>query len=114
MTKKEKLFAGVGGFQVAAGGVGLGLVATSGGGELVLLDGFVAVVEEVEHFARVELSAAADPIAAGGLRGGEEVVLCRAGDVVLAALGVGEAEAGHVQPRLGRGAGLFCVFESFR
>jgi hypothetical protein len=53
------LFAGVGGFQVAVGGVGLRLVATSGRGQLVLLDGFVALVKEVEHLAGVELGATA-------------------------------------------------------
>ncbi len=79
------------------GGVGLGLVASSGGGELVLLDGFVALVEEVEHLAGVELGAAAEPVGAGGLGGGVEVVLCGFGDLVLSALGVGEAPVGHVK-----------------
>src|SRR5438874_13338705 len=35
------LFAAVGGFEVAAGGVGLGLVAASGCGEVVPVYGFV-------------------------------------------------------------------------
>jgi hypothetical protein len=89
----------------------LGLVATTCGGQVVLLDGFGAVVEEVEHLSGVELGAAADPVAAGGLGGGEDVVLCGCGNLVLAALGVGETEVGHVEARLDEVAGLLCVRE---
>ena len=78
-----------------------------------MLDGFVAVVEEVEHFAGVELGAAAEPVAAGGLGGGEEVVLGGFGDLVLAALGVGQAQVGHVQARFDEVAGFLGVGEDF-
>ena len=61
------LFACVGGFEVAAGGVGLGLISAASGSHLVEADGLAAVVEEIEHLARVELGAAAEPIAAVGL-----------------------------------------------
>jgi hypothetical protein len=76
-----------------------------------LLDGFVAVVEEVEHFAGVELGAAAQPIAAGGLGGGLKIILGGFGDLVLAALGVGEAPVGHVQVGVDEVPGLVCVGE---
>jgi hypothetical protein len=76
-----------------------------------LLDGFGAVVEEVEHLAGVKLGAAADPVAAGGLGGGEDVVLCGFSDLVLASLGVGETEVGHVEARFYEIAGLLCVGE---
>jgi hypothetical protein len=76
---------------------------------LVLLDGSVALVEEVEHLAGVELGSAAEPVGGGGLGGGEEVVLCGLGDLVLAALGVCEAPVGHVEARLDEVAGLFGV-----
>jgi len=39
------IFTGEGGFEIAAGGVGLRLVAAACGGQLVLLDGFVTLVE---------------------------------------------------------------------
>ena len=78
-----------------------------------MLDGFVAIVEEVEHFAGVELGAAAEPVAATGLGGGLQVVLHGVGDVVLTALGVGEAEVSHVEARLDEVAGLFGVGENF-
>jgi len=68
-------------------------------------------VEEVEHLSGVELGAATDPVAAGGLGGGEDVVLCGCGDLVLAALGVGEAEVGHVEAWFDEVAGLLCVGE---
>jgi hypothetical protein len=74
-----------------------------------LLDGCWAIVEEIEHFASVELGAATNPVAAGGLGGCEDVVLCGFGDLVLAALGVGQAEVGHVKARLDEVAGSFCV-----
>ena len=93
------------------GGVGLRLVAASGRGELVLLDGFVALVKEVEHLACVELGAAAQPIAAGGLGRDFEIVLCGFGDLVLAALGVSQTPIGHVQVGLDEVAGLLCVGE---
>jgi hypothetical protein len=76
-----------------------------------LLDGFFAVVEEVEHLSGVELGAAAEPVAAGGLGGGEEIVLRGVGDFVLAALGVGQAEVGHVEAGFGEVAWLFGVGE---
>jgi hypothetical protein len=78
-----------------------------------LFDGFVAVVEEIEHFAGVELGAAADPVAAGGLGGGFEVILRGVGDIVLAALGVGETEVGHVKAGFDEVAGLVCVGKDF-
>ena len=105
------LFAGVGGFEVAVGGVGLGLVAASGRGEFVLLYGFVALVKEVEHFSGVELGATAQPIAAGGLSGGEEVVLCCSRDVVLAAFCIGQTPVGHVQAGFDEVAGFLRVGE---
>ncbi len=108
-----KLFSGIGGFEVAAGGVGLGLVSASGAGLLVLLDGFVALVEEVEHLAGVELGTAAEPVAALGLGGGVEIVFGGFGDEVLAALGVGEAEVGHLEARVDEVIGLAGVFENF-
>jgi hypothetical protein len=74
-----------------------------------LLDGFVALVEEIEHLAGVELGAAAEPVGAGGLSGGEEVVLCGFGDLVLAALGIGESPVGHVEAGIDEVAGLFGV-----
>jgi sugar (pentulose or hexulose) kinase len=70
------------------------------------LDGFVALVEEVEHLAGVELGALAEPVAAGGLSGGFEVVAGGVGDLVLSALGVGEAEEGHLEAGLVEVAGL--------
>src|SRR5580765_6766027 len=103
--------AGVGSFEVVAGGVGLGLVASAGGRLFVLLDGAVALVEEVEHLAGVELGSAAEPVTALGLRGGVEVVLGGVAEQVLAALGVGEAEVGHLQARVDEVAGLAGVFE---
>ncbi len=66
-------------------------------------------MEEIEHLASVELGTAADPVAAGRLGGGEDVVLCGFGDLVLAALSVGQAEVGHVKARLDEVAGGFCV-----
>ena len=69
-TERKGLRCGVGGFEVFAGLVGLGLIAGGGGGELVLGDGVVALVEEVEHFAGVELCAFAEPVGAVGLGGG--------------------------------------------
>jgi hypothetical protein len=93
------------------GGVGLRLVAAVDAGQLVLFDSFVSVVEEVEHFAGVELGAATDPVAAGGLGGGGEVALGCTGDVVLATLGVGQAEVGHVQTRVDEVVRLFGVGE---
>ncbi len=60
------------------------------------MDGFGALVEEVEHLAGVELGTAAYPVGAGGLGGGFHVVAGGGFDLVLAALGVGEAEPGHV------------------
>ena len=89
------LFAGVGSLEVSASGVGLGLVTGGGRGELILLDGFVPLVEEIQHLAGVESGAMADPVAACRLGGGKDVVLGGFGDLVLAALGVGEAEVGH-------------------
>jgi hypothetical protein len=77
-----------------------------------LLDGLFAVVEQVEHFAGVELGAAAQPIAAGVLGCGEKVVLGGFGDLVLAALGVGQPPVGHVQVRLDKVAGFVCVGEN--
>jgi len=91
------------------GGVGLGLVAAVDAGELVLADGLVTVLEEVEHFAGVELGAAANPITAGRLGGGGEVVLRCVGYLVLAALGVGEAEVGHVEARFDKVSGFVGV-----
>jgi len=99
------------GFEVAAGVVGLGLVATRGSGALVLFDGLVALVEEVEHLAGGELGAAANPVAALGLGGGVEVVLRGVGDEVLSALGFGEAEVGHLEAGVGKVAGLGGVGE---
>ena len=89
--------AGEGGFQVFAGLVGLGLVATGGGGELVLGDGFVALMEDIEHLAGVELGAFAEPVRAVGLVGGGEIVGGGGGSVVLAAGGFGKAEVGHLK-----------------
>ncbi len=60
-------------------------------------DGLVALVEEVEHFAGVELGTLAKPVAAMGLGGGEEVVGGGGGDIGLAAGGVGKAEEGHLK-----------------
>jgi hypothetical protein len=69
-------------------------------------------VEDVEHFAGVELGTAADPVAAAGLGGSSEIVLCGIGDLVLATLRVGEAEVGHVETRVDEVAGLFGVGEN--
>lgn len=77
-----------------------------------MLDGFAAVMEKVEHLAGVELGAAADPVAAGGLGGRLQVVLRCFGDVVLSALGVGQAEVGHVKTRLDEVAGFSGVGEN--
>ena len=76
-----------------------------------MLGGCVALVEEVEHLAGVELSAAADPVAATGLGGGLEVVLGSFGDLVLAALRVGEAKVGHVKAGFDEVARFFRVVE---
>jgi hypothetical protein len=105
------LFAGVWGFEIAAGGVGLRLVAAACAGFLVLLDRLVAVVEEIEHTAGVELGAATNPVAAGGLGGCLEVALGGVGDLVLAALGVGKTEVGHVEAWLNEVTGLAGVGE---
>ena len=94
LTGDFELFAGEGGGDVFAGGVGLGLVSAGGGGHPVQADGAAAVVEEVVHFAGVELGSFAEPVGAVGLLGGLEVVGGSALDVVVAALGVGEAEEG--------------------
>ena len=45
------LFAGEGGLEVFAGGVGLGLVSAGDEDSLVHVDGFSALVEEVVHLA---------------------------------------------------------------
>lgn len=95
------------------GGVGLGLVSASGAGLLVLLDGFVALVEEVEHLAGVKLGAASEPVATLGLIGGVEVIFGGFGDEVLAALGIGEAEVGHLQAGIYEVVGLAGIFEDF-
>ncbi len=68
-------------------------------------------MEEIEHFTGVELGAALEPFAAFGLGGGVEVVLCGGGDLVLAALGVGEAEVGHLQAGIDEEAGFAGVCE---
>jgi hypothetical protein len=111
LTHVGRLFACVGGLEIAAGGVGLRLVAAACAGFLVLFDRFVAVVEEIEHLAGVELGAAANPVAAGGLSGGFDVAPGGVGDLVLAALGVGEAEVGHVEAGFVEVAGFLCVGE---
>ena len=69
-----------------------------------MLDRFVALVEEIEHLAGVELSAATKPFAALGLGGGVEIVLSGVCYEVLAALGIGEAEVGHLQPGIDKEA----------
>jgi len=68
-------------------------------------------VEEVEHFAGVELGSAADPVAACGLGSGSEIVLRGFGDLVLTAFCVGEAEVGHVEARLNEVGGILRVGE---
>ena len=73
--------------------------------------GFVAFVEEVEHFSSVELGAAANPVAAGGLSGCLQVILCGGSDLVLAAQRVGQAEVGHMEAGLDEVAWIFCVGE---
>ena len=87
------------------------MVSSAGCGQLVVVDGGGAVVEEVEHLAGVELGAAAEPVAAVGLGGGFEVVLGGVLDVVLAALGVGEAEPGHLKAGVDEVAGFVGVGE---
>lgn len=106
-----RLFAGVGSFEVLAGCVGLGLVPAAGGGELVVANGNGPVVEQVEHLSGIELGAATEPVAALGLVGGFEVVLGGALDVVLATLGVGEAEPGKLETRVDEEVGLAGVGE---
>jgi len=78
---------------------------------LILLDGFVALVKEIEHLAGVELGSTAQPIAAGRLGCGEKVVLCGFGDLVLAALGVGQTPIDHVQVGFDEVTGLLRVGE---
>ena len=91
--------------------VGLGLIASGGGGELVLGDGLVALVEEVEHLAGVELGAFAKPITAVGLRGGGEVVGGGGVEVVLAAGGLSEAEEGHLETGIDEEVGFASVVD---
>ena len=108
-----KLFSGIGGFEVAAGGFGLGLVSAAGAGLLILLNCFITLVEEVEHLACVELGTATEPFAAFGLGGGVEIIFGGFGDEVLTALGVGEAEVGHLEARVDEVIGLAGVFKNF-
>jgi len=77
-----------------------------------LLDCLVALMEEVEHLAGVQLGAALEPFGALWLGGGVEVVLGCLSDLVLAALSVGQAEVGHLQARIDEIAGLAGVLEN--
>ena len=73
---------------------GLGLVAAGGQDLLVHVDGLVALVEEVVHLAGAEFGALAEPVGGGGLESGLGVAEGGTVDVVVAALGIGEAEPG--------------------
>ena len=107
------LFAGVGVVEVFVGGVGLGLVSSGEDDEVVHVDGLAAVVEEVVHLASVEFGSLAEPVAAVGLEGGLGEAVGGSGDVVVAALGVGHAEPGHLKVGVDEVAGLFCVGDDF-
>ncbi len=68
-------------------------------------------MEQVVHLSGVKLGAAAEPIAALRLIGGYEIVLRGVTDLILAALGIGEAKPGHLEAGVDEVAGLAGVCE---